>query len=181
LIAVERLARRSGAEIVTHAEVTAIEPGFKVRTSAGVFEAAKAKGAYAVVPLPGRTPGRIAPAFAGGNNLGVLKSSAHRTLAVDLMKSLAGKRTQARLFDAMGFLPTYTDVRREAARRQPFVEPFVRTLAAGAKSVPASPGWAAVDAGQVLPTMFQEIVSGRRSIDAAAGRAARKMNEAFAK
>ncbi|MEV6779088.1 extracellular solute-binding protein [Streptomyces syringium] len=144
-------------------------------------ENSKAKGAYAVVPLPGVRKGQIAPAFAGGNNLGVLKSSAHRTLAVDLMKSLSGKRTQGRLFDAMGFLPTYTDVRREAARRQPFVEPFVRTLAAGAKSVPASPGWAAVDAGQVLPTMFQEIVSGRRSVDAAAERAARKMNEAFAK
>lgn len=144
-------------------------------------ENGKTKGAYAVVPLPGVRKGQIAPAFAGGNNLGVLKSSAHRTLAVDLMKSLAGKRTQARLFDAMGFLPTYTDVRREAARRQPFVEPFVRTLAAGAKSVPAAPGWAAVDAGQVLPTMLQEIVSGRRSVDAAAGRAARKMNEAFAK
>ncbi|MFI1253290.1 extracellular solute-binding protein [Streptomyces netropsis] len=144
-------------------------------------ENGKVKGAYAVVPLPGVRRGQIAPAFAGGNNLGVLKSSAHRTLAVDLMKSLAGKRTQARLFDAMGFLPTYTDVRREAARRQPFALPFVRTLAAGARSVPASPGWAAVDAGQVLPTMFQEVVSGRRSVDAAAGRAARKMNEAFAK
>ncbi|WP_338931430.1 extracellular solute-binding protein [Streptomyces netropsis] len=144
-------------------------------------ENGKVKGAYAVVPLPGVRRGQIAPAFAGGNNLGVLKSSAHRTLAVDLMKSLAGKRTQARLFDAMGFLPTYTDVRREAARRQPFALPFVRTLAAGARSVPASPGWAAVDAGQVLPTLFQEVVSGRRSVDAAAGRAARKMNEAFAK
>ncbi|GGR06863.1 extracellular solute-binding protein [Streptomyces netropsis] len=144
-------------------------------------ENGKVKGAYAVVPLPGVRRGQIAPAFAGGNNLGVLKSSAHRTLAVDLMKSLAGKRTQARLFDAMGFLPTYTDVRREAARRQPFALPFVRTLAAGARSVPASPGWAAVDAGQVLPTLFQEVVSGRGSVDAAAGRAARKMNEAFAK
>ncbi|MFI9200033.1 extracellular solute-binding protein [Streptomyces sp. NPDC053048] len=143
------------------------------------IESGKVKGAYAVVPLPGVREGGIAPAFAGGNNIGVLRSSSHRTLAVDLMKALTGKRTQARLFDAMGFLPTFTDVRRAAARERPFVEPFVRTLAAGAKSVPASPAWAAIDAGQVLPTLFQEVVSGRADVDAATRKAARRMNEAF--
>ncbi|MGW7556983.1 extracellular solute-binding protein, partial [Streptomyces rimosus] len=79
-------------------------------------EAGKVKGKYAVVPLPGTTKGSIAPAFAGGNNIGVLKSSSHRTLAVDLMKQLAGKDTQRRLFDAMGFLPTNTDERAVAAK-----------------------------------------------------------------
>ncbi|MFH8370614.1 extracellular solute-binding protein [Streptomyces sp. NPDC018031] len=142
-------------------------------------ESGAVKGRYAVVPLPGRRPGDIAPAFAGGNNLGVLKSSGHRTLAVELMKSLAGKATQAQLFDAMGFLPTYTDVRAEAARREPFVAPFVRTLEAGARFVPASPAWASIDASLVLPTMFQEIVSGRKDVDDAAEDAARKMDEAF--
>ncbi len=50
LIAVERLARRSGAEIVTGVEVTAIEPGFRVHTSAGIYEAERvvnAAGAWA--------------------------------------------------------------------------------------------------------------------------------------
>ncbi|MBH1932807.1 extracellular solute-binding protein [Streptomyces sp. AV19] len=137
------------------------------------------RGRYAVVPLPGREPGHIAPAFAGGNNIGVLRSSSHRTLAVDLMKSLTSRRTQDRLFDAMGFLPASAEARRAAARRQPFAEPFVRTLDAGTVSLPASPGWAAIDAGQVLPTMFQEIVSGRKDVDAATTAAARRMDEAF--
>ncbi|MEV0370702.1 extracellular solute-binding protein [Streptomyces sp. NPDC050636] len=144
-------------------------------------EDGKVKGKYAVVPLPGVTKGRIAPAFAGGNNIGVLRSSEHRTLAVGLMKELAGKETQRRLFDAMGFLSTYGDVRAEAARRKPYVAPFVKTLDAGAKFVPAAPGWGTIDASLVLPTMFQEIVSGRKDIDAAADAAARKMNEAFEK
>lgn len=144
-------------------------------------EAGKVKGKYAVVPLPGTTKGSIAPAFAGGNNIGVLKSSSHRTLAVDLMKQLAGKDTQRRLFDAMGFLPTYTDVRAEAAKKQPFVKPFVRTLDAGAKFVPVSPAWATIDASLVLPTMYQEIVSGRKDVATASGDAAKKMDEAFKK
>ncbi|WP_189452748.1 extracellular solute-binding protein [Streptomyces abikoensis] len=176
-----RCARMTGNETVQ-----AFASGKAAMAIAGDFshqamENGKVKGAYAVVPLPGTREGRIAPAFAGGNNLGVLRSSTHRTLAVDLLKSLAGKRTQARLFDAMGFLPAFTDVRAEAARKRPFVEPFVRTLASGARSVPVTPAWAAIDAGQVLPTLLQEVVSGRADVDAATAGAARKMNAAFRK
>ncbi|MFF5716034.1 extracellular solute-binding protein [Streptomyces buecherae] len=142
------------------------------------IEASKVKGKYAVVPLPGKKAGEIAPAFAGGNNIGLLKSSSHRTLGLDLMQSLTSKKTQGALFDAMGFLPTYTDVRKEAATREPFAEPFVKTLDV-AKFVPASPGWAAIDAGLVLPTMFQQIVSGRKDVGAAASEARKKMDAAF--
>jgi N,N'-diacetylchitobiose transport system substrate-binding protein len=168
-----------------NATVTAFASGKAAMAIGGDFshaavEAGTVKGAYAVVPLPGVQPGSVAPAFAGGNNLGVLRSSSHRTLAVDLMKSLAGKETQDRLFDAMGFLPTYTDVRARAARKQPFAKPFIDTLEAGTKFVPASPAWGGIDASLVLPTMFQEIVSGRKDVAAASGDAARKMNAAFA-
>ncbi len=127
-------------------------------------EAGKVKGKYAVVPLPGVKSGSIAPAFAGGNNIGVLKSTSHRTLAVELMEQLASKKTQAELFDAMGFLPTFTDVRQQVATEEPFVKPFVQTLSAGTKFVPASPAWAQIDSSLVLPTMFQEVISGKKDV-----------------
>ncbi|MFD8232819.1 extracellular solute-binding protein [Streptomyces sp. NPDC059696] len=142
-------------------------------------EAGKVKGKYAVVPLPGVKAGSIAPAFAGGNNIGVLKSTTHRTLAVRLMERLASKKTQGELFDAMGFLPTFTDVRQQAARREPFVKPFVRTLSAGTEFVPASPAWAQIDSSLVLPTMFQEVISGKKDVAQASEDAAKKMNSAF--
>ncbi|MEU6682691.1 extracellular solute-binding protein [Streptomyces sp. NPDC046832] len=142
-------------------------------------EAGKVKGKYAVVPLPGVKAGSIAPAFAGGNNIGVLKSTSHRTLAVQLMKRLASKKTQGELFDAMGFLPTFTDVRQQAARREPFVKPFVRTLSAGTEFVPSSPAWAQIDSSLVLPTMFQEVISGKKDVTKASEDAAKKMNSAF--
>ncbi|MFG3304214.1 extracellular solute-binding protein [Streptomyces wuyuanensis] len=168
-----------------NATVTAFASGKAAMAIGGDFshaavEAGKVKGKYAVVPLPGVTAGSIAPAFAGGNNIGVLKSSSHRTLAVDLMKSLAGKETQGKLFDAMGFLPTYTDVRARAAAKEPFVKPFIDTLAADTRFVPASPGWGQIDASLVLPTMFQEIVSGKKDAATAADDAAKKMDAAFA-
>ncbi|MET8827407.1 extracellular solute-binding protein [Streptomyces sp. NPDC004610] len=143
-------------------------------------EAGAVKGKYAVVPLPGVEAGSIAPAFAGGNNIGVLKSTSKRSLAVDLMQELASKQTQGQLFDAMGFLPTYADVRDEAATKDSFIEPFVQTLAAEPKFVPASPAWAEIDASQVLPTMFQEIVSGKNDVKGAAADAADKMDASFA-
>lgn len=142
-------------------------------------EAGKVKGKYAVVPLPGVKSGSIAPAFAGGNNIGVLKSTSHRTLAVRLMEQLASKKTQGELFDAMGFLPTFTDVRQQVAQQEPFVKPFVRTLAAGTKFVPASPAWAQIDSSLVLPTMFQEVISGKKGVAKASDDAAKKMNDAF--
>ncbi|MEU9556980.1 extracellular solute-binding protein [Streptomyces fumanus] len=164
--------------------VTAFAAGKAAMAIGGDFshqavEAGKVKGKYAVVPLPGVEPGSIAPAFAGGNNIGVLKSTAHRSLAVDLMKRLASKKAQGELFEAMGFLPTFTDVRERAAEAEPFVKPFVDTLEAGTRFVPASPAWAQIDSSLVLPTMFQEIVSGKKDVAAAAADAARKMDDAF--
>ncbi|MEU0129302.1 extracellular solute-binding protein [Streptomyces sp. NPDC006289] len=168
-----------------NATVTAFASGKAAMAIGGDFshaavEAGAVKGKYAVVPLPGVKEGSIAPAFAGGNNIGVLKSSSHRTLAVDLMKALTGKKTQAEMFDAMGFLPTYSDVRADVAQKEPFVGPFVDTLDAGAEFVPASPAWGRIDASLVLPNMFQEIVSGRKDVAAASDDAAKKMDAAFA-
>ncbi|MGY3202012.1 extracellular solute-binding protein [Streptomyces sp. TE5632] len=164
--------------------VTAFAAGRAAMAIGGDFshaavEAGKVKGRYAVVPLPGVRPGSIAPAFAGGNNLGVLKSTSHRTLAVDLMRRLASKKAQGELFDAMGFLPTFSDVRQQAAAEEPFLKPFVETLAADTRFVPASPAWAQIDSSLVLPTMFQEVVSGKKDVEAASADATKKMNEAF--
>ncbi|WP_030868566.1 extracellular solute-binding protein [Streptomyces sp. NRRL S-37] len=164
--------------------VTAFAAGKAAMAIGGDFshaavEAGKVKGKYAVVPLPGVEAGSIAPAFAGGNNLGVLKSTSHRTLAVDLMKRLASKEAQGALFEGMGFLPTFSDVREQVAAKEAFVKPFVETLAADTKFVPASAAWARIDSSLVLPTMFQEVVSGKKSVAAASADAAKKMNEAF--
>lgn len=147
--------------------------------SHAAVEAGAVRGKYAVVPLPGVRPGSVAPAFAGGNNIGVLKSTSHRTLAVDLMKRLASKATQRELFDAMGFLPTFTDVREEAAEAEPFVKPFVETLESGTEFVPVSAGWARIDSSAVLPTMYQEVVSGKTGVAAAAEDAAAKIGSAL--
>jgi len=55
LIAVPKLAALTGARILTHANVTAIEPGFRVTTTAGTIEAGRivnAAGAWATALQP---------------------------------------------------------------------------------------------------------------------------------
>ena len=142
-------------------------------------EAGAAKGRYAVVPLPGAQAGKIAPAFAGGNNLGVMRNTGRRDLAVQFLTLLAGRKYQARMYDAMGNLPTLTSARTEIAGRDPFLKPFLDTIAAGTRFVPLHQGWGKIDAQAVLPTMLEKIVTGRAGVDQATDEAARQIDAAL--
>ncbi|GAA3993699.1 extracellular solute-binding protein [Allokutzneria multivorans] len=142
-------------------------------------EAGAAKGKYAVVPLPGTAAGSVAPAFAGGNLLGVLKSTQRRTLAKDFMQLLGGKQYQEKLYRAMGNLPTFSDLQRTLGANDPFVKPFITTSEAGTRFVPATPAWAKIDAQAVLPNMIQQVITGAQPIDQASSAAAQLMNSAF--
>ncbi|MFJ9553775.1 extracellular solute-binding protein [Nocardiopsis sp. NPDC101807] len=133
----------------------------------------------AVVPLPGAEPGSIAPAFAGGNNLGVLAGTRRRTLSVEFVKLLAGKEYQLRMYEAMGNLPVFTDVRAELAASDDEIAPFVETIDAGTRFVPVTPSWATVDAEGILPAMVQRVAAGDASVDQAADEAARALDDAF--
>ena len=137
------------------------------------------KDAFAVVPVPGITEGSIAPAFAGGNNLGVFQSSKRHTLAADFVKSLASKKTQQSMFDAMGNLPTFTDVQKDVSDANDYVAPFIDTIAAGTNFVPITDSWSTVDAKGTFTGMYQEIVTGKSDVDKASADAAAAMNSIF--
>jgi N,N'-diacetylchitobiose transport system substrate-binding protein len=147
--------------------------------SRGAVDAGAAKGKYAVVPLPGAKPGSIAPAFAGGNNLGIMKNAKRPALAADFLTLLAGKKYQDRMYDAMGNLPTLTSAQAEVTAKDPFLKPFQATLANGTKFVPLNPGWGKIDAQAVLPTMIQKVVTGKATVDQATDEAATAITAAL--
>jgi N,N'-diacetylchitobiose transport system substrate-binding protein len=142
-------------------------------------DAGAVAGKYAVVPLPGSAEGSIAPAFAGGNNLGVMKHARHRTLAVEFVELLGGKAYQAKMYEAMGNLPTLTSARDELAAKDPFLKPFLDTVAKGTRFVPIDPAWVKIDNGKVIPTMLQKIATGQATVDAATTEAAAAVKTAF--
>ncbi|GIE82769.1 ABC transporter substrate-binding protein [Actinoplanes philippinensis] len=142
-------------------------------------DAGAAKGRYAVVPLPGLTAGSIAPAFAGGNNLGIMKNAQRPALAADFLTLLASRKYQARMYDAMGNLPTLKPASAEVVAKDPFVKPFVDTIGAGTRFVPLDPGWGKIDASAVLPTMIEKVATGKATVDEATTEAAKLIDEAL--
>ncbi|MEU4157066.1 extracellular solute-binding protein [Actinoplanes sp. NPDC026670] len=144
-------------------------------------DAGAAKGKYTVVPLPGLTAGSIAPAFAGGNNLGIMKNAQRPALAADFLTLLAGRKYQAKMYDAMGNLPTLKPASAEVVAKDPFVKPFIDTISAGTKFVPLDPGWGKIDASAVLPTMIEKVATGKASVDEATAEAAKLIDEALTK
>jgi len=138
------------------------------------------KDSFAVVPVPGVTAGSIAPAFAGGNNLGVFTSSKRHTLSADFVKALASKKSQQAMFDAMGNLPTFTDVQKSVAEKNPQVAPFIATIAAGTNFVPITDTWSTIDAKGTFTGMYQQIVTGKADVDTASKDASDAMNKIFA-
>jgi N,N'-diacetylchitobiose transport system substrate-binding protein len=137
------------------------------------------KGRYAVVPLPGKEAGKIAPAFAGGNLLGVFRSSRKYSLSLEFIKLLGGKKYQQTMFTAMGNMPTFTDVQNKLAGADPSLKPFIDTAQAGTRFVPATPAWTKIDAQAVIPTAVQQVATGGASVEAATDTAAAEMNKAF--
>ncbi len=142
-------------------------------------EAGQVKGKYAMVALPGTQPGKIAPAFAGGNLLGAFNAGKRKGLAVEFIELLGGAKYQEKMYTAMGNLPTLGSVQQRLAANDPSLKPFVDTLTAGTKFVPATPAWSKIDAQGVLPTAIQQIATGGKDATAALATAAADMNKAF--
>lgn len=143
-------------------------------------EAGAAKGKYAVVPLPGQEPGSIAPAFAGGNNLAVMRSTKHRSLAIGFMQLLASKKYGLKLYDAMGFLPAMKSASADVMAKEPFLKPFIDTISAGTKFVPVDSAWTSIDAQKILPNLLQKIITKKATVDEAAEEANTLLTAAFA-
>jgi N,N'-diacetylchitobiose transport system substrate-binding protein len=172
------------AQLTGSQSVAAFAGGKAAMTVGGDFnraaiDAGAVKGKYAVVPLPGTKSGSIAPAFAGGNLLGVFRSSDKHTLSLEFIKLLGGKEYQEKMFGAMGNMPTFTDVQDRVAKDDEFLEPFIETAQAGTKFVPSTPAWTKIDAAAVLPTAVQQVATGQLDVNAATSAAATAMNEAF--
>lgn len=173
------------AQLTGSQSVAAFAGGKAAMTIGGDFNRAavdegEVKGKYGVVPLPGTADGQIAPAFAGGNLLGVLRSSDRRQLGWEFVRLLGGKDYQRAMYDAMGTMPTFTDVQDGIAGDDEFLVPFIETVQAGTRFVPATPAWTQIDAQAVLPTALQQVATGELDVNTATSAAAAEMDAAFA-
>lgn len=114
-------------------------------------------------PIPSKTAGKTAPVFLGGSNLAIPAGSKNTTLAKDYLKLLSGKKYQDQLAENGAVPGTSKDTAKLEST------PFGKAMAASApngKVTPATPKWAAVEAGQnPLKDMLTAYLTGAKSLD----------------
>ncbi|WP_233438684.1 extracellular solute-binding protein [Actinokineospora spheciospongiae] len=129
-------------------------------------------------PIPSKDAGKTAPVFQGGSNLAIPAKSANQDLAKDYLKLMASAKYQAD-FAKAGMIPgTSSDT--SALDADP-VNAAMAKASKNGRSVPATPGWAAIEAGQnPLKDMLTAYLTGAKDIDAATADANAALNKAFA-
>jgi len=108
---------------------------------------------FAAYPLPGND-GKPAPVFAGGSNIGISAKSQNPELAKELMRIIFSEEYQTMLGEN-GLGPgnqKYVDSLGDDQFATALIE-----SASNSKLTPAAPGWAAIEAKNVMEEFFSQI------------------------
>ena len=108
---------------------------------------------FGVFPLPGND-GKAAPVFAGGSNIGISAKSKNPGLAKTLLKIIFSKQYQT-LLGENGLGPANSDYTSSLGTDE-FASALIDS-AENSKLTPAAPGWASVEAANVLEEFFSKI------------------------
>jgi N,N'-diacetylchitobiose transport system substrate-binding protein len=124
----------------------------------------KLKPVMAAFAMPSATPGKTMPAFLGGSDLAIPAASENRELAIDWIKEFTNNAAMAELAK-VGNLPNTTSL-LNLVKGTPGTQ-----LAQAARVtwfVPTAKNWTNVEKANVLQTMLTDIVTGKKSVKAAA-------------
>jgi N,N'-diacetylchitobiose transport system substrate-binding protein len=108
---------------------------------------------FGVFPLPGND-GKPAPVFAGGSNIGISAKSKNPGLAKTLLKIMFSS-TYQQMLGKNGLGPANSDDVSSLGTDQ-FATALTQS-AENSKLTPAAPGWASVEAGNVMEEFFSKI------------------------
>ncbi len=108
---------------------------------------------FGVYALPGND-GKPAPVFAGGSNIGISAATQHPDLAKEVMRLIFSEDYQ-KMLGENGLGPAnqkYVDSLGDDQFAKALIE-----SASNSKLTPAAPGWAAVEAAEVMEEFFSQI------------------------
>ena len=126
------------------------------------------KGKLGVFAIPSSTPGKTAPVFLGGSNLGIAAGSTKQDLAYDWVKLMTGEKYQ-KLMIAAGNVPNSKNLAATATSENANLAVAAGAAAAGSKVTPQDPRWASVESGaNPLKDMLTKVLTGKASIAEAA-------------
>ncbi len=108
---------------------------------------------FAAYPLPGND-GKPAPVFAGGSNVGISAKTQHPELAKELMRIIFSEEYQTMLGEN-GLGPANSKFTSSLGDDQ-FAKALIDS-ASNSKLTPAAPGWAAIEAKNIMEEFFSQI------------------------
>lgn len=108
---------------------------------------------FAAYPLPG-VDGEPAPVFAGGSNIGISAKTQNPELAKELMRIIFSEKYQTMLGEN-GLGPANAKYTSSLGDDQ-FAKALIDS-ASNSKLTPAAPGWAAIEAKNIMEEFFSQI------------------------
>jgi N,N'-diacetylchitobiose transport system substrate-binding protein len=112
--------------------------------------------------LPGVNPGSEAPVFLGGSDLGVAKNSPNQAEALAWVKLYSGSANQLLQASNEGFIPNASNLVGQVN-----VSGNIKTYfkaAAVSQFTPPVPGWATVEADDVMQDLLAQVAEGKQNV-----------------
>jgi N,N'-diacetylchitobiose transport system substrate-binding protein len=112
--------------------------------------------------LPGVNPGSEAPVFLGGSDLGVAKNSPNQAEALAWVKLYSGSANQLLQASNEGFIPNASNLVGQVK-----VSGNIKTYfkaAAVSQFTPPVPGWATVEADDVMQDLLAQVAEGKQNV-----------------
>lgn len=120
------------------------------------------KGKVGTFILPSQVPGKQAPVFLGGSDMGVAANSPNKAEAIAWLKIMTGTMGQTLQTKDEGFIPNASNL-VGAAKLNPLVSNYFKA-AAVSNFTPPVPGWATVEADNVMQDLFAEVAEGNQNV-----------------
>jgi N,N'-diacetylchitobiose transport system substrate-binding protein len=128
-------------------------------------------------PIPSKVAGQTAPVFLGGSNLAIPAGSKNADLAKEYLKLFSGAKYQSELAKSGSVPGTSTDTSGLDGT------PVGAAMAKGSqhgKVTPITPKWGPIESGEnPLKSMLTAVLTGQKSVDAAAADANRAIGQAL--
>jgi N,N'-diacetylchitobiose transport system substrate-binding protein len=116
--------------------------------------------------LPGLVAGQQAPVFLGGSDLGIAANSPNKTQALAWTELMTGTMGQTLQTQQEGFIPNASNL-SGVAKLNPNVATYFKAAAVSSFTPPV-PGWATVEADNVMQDLFAQVAEGKQNVGAIA-------------
>jgi len=129
-----------------------------------------------IFTVPGAKAGSVMPQFIGGSDVAINGKTPNQDLAVAYTAMLTGQKYQA-VLAGKGYIPNTTSITPPTSGETADTSAVLLKSASTGRFVPNSKNWTKVEDGRVLQNMFDEILTGSKSIDDASKEASDQITD----